>query len=238
MAESQVHSPTPERTEAIIVAAGQGLRLGGEVAKWIRVLGDKPLFAHAVAAFELVSDIDRLILVVPAGEVETGWHWIHKFKFTKVEAVVPGGRERGDSVQEGLRVVAPNTRWIAIHDGARPFVSPELIKRVLEAAWARGAAIPAVRLADTIKEVLGTRVVGTIPRDQLRGAQTPQVFARDRITEAYRRAAEEGLSATDDAELVQQFTPGEIEIVEGDEDNFKVTTVSDWLRAKDQWNRR
>jgi 2-C-methyl-D-erythritol 4-phosphate cytidylyltransferase len=169
--------------------------------------------------------------------VEVARHWIQKLQYSKVVAVVSGGKERSDSVQEGLKVVAPNTRWIAIHDGARPFVTSELISRVLSAARACGAAIPVLPVTDTIKEILNNKIIATIPRKQLYGAQTPQVFDRQRLLEAYQKVKEKKYIATDDAEVVQHFTSGSIAIILGEENNFKITTPADWERAEDLWKR-
>ena len=220
-----------------MVAAGQGSRLGGGTAKSMRILGDKPLFAHALATLERITRIEGVVLAVPGNAVQAARQWIEKLRFMKVLAVVPGGKERGDSVQKGLQAITPDAQWIAIHDGARPFASQQLIDRVLDAALNYGAAIPVVPLADTIKEISDEKILHTIDRATLRGAQTPQIFDRQRLTEAYRLAADEGISATDDAAIVQRFTQGQIVIVDGEELNFKVTSPSDWLRAEDTWNR-
>jgi 2-C-methyl-D-erythritol 4-phosphate cytidylyltransferase len=237
MANRQQSIPQSTRTEAIIVAAGRGARLGGKVAKSMRLLGGKPLFAHPVDRFLQVAEIQSIILVVASEDIEVARRWIPQHQFSKPISVVPGGKERGDSVQEGLKVVAPDTQWILIHDGARPFVTSELIQRVLSAAYATGAAIPVIPITDTVKEILGSEVVRTVPRSRLAGVQTPQAFARNRLLEAYQRAREDGFAATDDAEIVQHFTPGPIIVVQGDEDNFKITTHKDWCRAEDYCKR-
>jgi len=236
-ANAPPNRPEQIRAAAIVVAAGSGSRLRGPVAKSLRILGDKPLFAHAVTAFEGISRIRDIILVVPAQGIPLARHWVESLQLIKVIAVVPGGKERGDSVQEGLNALASDVQWVAIHDGARPFVSADLIDRALDAALKVGGAIPVVPLTDTIKEVSDGRIKGTIDRATLGGAQTPQVFLKERLLEAYRLASDRGIVATDDAQIVQQFTPGAIAAVPGDERNFKVTTVEDWLRAEDLWNR-
>ncbi len=229
----QQHLPTMNPTAVIIVAAGQGTRLGGDVAKSMRLLGDKPLFAHAMGVFDQIPAVQELILVAPPDEIDLANDWLRKLKFTKTSAVVPGGLERGDSVLNGLKVVSPDIQWIAIHDGARPFVTPELFNRVLKAAAIQGAAIPGVALADTIKEIASNQIVRTISRNQLRGAQPPQIFDHHRLKNAYRKAEDKGISATDDAEIVQQCTDGQVVVVDGDADNFKITTPGDWQRALD-----
>lgn len=231
------NQPDLIKAVAIVVAAGSGSRLGGPVAKSIRILGDKPLFAHAVAAFQGISRIRDIVLVVPSASTSLARHWVESLQLTKVTAVVPGGKERGDSVQEGLTAVAPDIQWAAIHDGARPFVPADLIDRVIDAALEVGNAIPVVPLTDTIKEVSDGRIKDTVDRVALWGAQTPQIFFKERLLDAYRLASAQGVVATDDAQVVQQFTPGPIAAVAGDERNFKVTTVEDWLRAEDFWNR-
>lgn len=229
----QQHSPIINPTAVIIVAAGQGTRLGGDVAKSMRLLGNKPLFAHAMAVFEQIPEVTSQVLVAPPDDVDLAKEWVKKLRFEKTSAVVPGGLERGDSVQNGLKVVPPDIQWIAIHDGARPFVTPELFRRVLDAAAIQGAAIPGVPLADTVKEITSNQIVRTIERDHLRGAQTPQIFDHHRLKQAYRKAQEQGAKATDDAEIVQRFSEGQVMVVDGDADNFKITTPEDWQRALD-----
>ena len=232
-AARQQHLPIMDPTAVIIVAAGQGTRLGGDVAKSMRLLGDKPLFAHAMGIFDQIPAVQKLILVTPPDNIDLANDWVRKLKFSKSSTVVPGGLERGDSVQNGLKVVSPDIQWIAIHDGARPFVTPELFSRVLKAAAIQGAAIPGVALADTIKEIASNQIVRTISRDRLRGAQTPQIFDHHRLKTAYRKAEGKDYSATDDAQIVQRFTDGQVVVVDGDADNFKITTPADWQRALD-----
>ena len=221
----------PIHTEAIVVAAGKGTRLGGPIAKSMKILGDKPLFAYSLSAFERNGRIGGIILVVPSEEITTASHWINKLHFTKVKAVVPGGLERGDSVQKGLSALSLETQWVAIHDGARPFVSAALIDRVLDKAFEVGGAIPIVPLADTVKEVRNDHIIGTIDRTILGAAQTPQIFAKARLLEAYRLAAEHDAKATDDADIVQRFATGPIAAIQGESGNFKITTPEDWQRA-------
>jgi 2-C-methyl-D-erythritol 4-phosphate cytidylyltransferase len=225
----------PIHIEAVVVAAGKGTRLAGPIAKSMMILGDKPLFAHSLAAFERATRIKGIILVVPSIEIATARYWIEKLQFIKVKAVVPGGMERGDSVQEGLSAVSSDTQWVAIHDGARPFVSSVLIDRVLDKAMEVGGAVPIVPLTDTIKEIRDGEILRTIDRATLGGAQTPQIFAKARLFEAYRLAAEKDTIATDDADIVQRFTPGPIAAVQGEDGNFKITTPEDWRRAEAAW---
>lgn len=225
------HLPVTNPTAVIIVAAGKGTRLGGDVAKSMRLLGDKPLFAHAMVAFEQISEVINQILVVPPEDVDLAKDWVKKLELKKTFAIVPGGMDRGDSVQNGLKVVPPDVQWIAIHDGARPFVTPNLFHRVLNAAAIQGAAIPGIPLADTVKEITSNQIVRTIPRQHLRGAQTPQIFDHQRLKQAYHEAQEQGVKATDDAEIVQRFTKGQVMVVDGDANNFKITTPEDWQRA-------
>jgi 2-C-methyl-D-erythritol 4-phosphate cytidylyltransferase len=236
-AAHQQHLPIINPTAVIIVAAGRGIRLGGDVAKSLRLLDDKPLFAHAMGVFDQIPEVISQVLVAPPDHIDLARDWVRKLKFKKTTAVVPGGLERGDSVQNGLKVVSPDIQWIAIHDGARPFVTPELFTRILKAAAIQGAAIPGIRLADTIKEIASNQIVRTISREQLRGAQTPQIFDRHRLKNAYHKAQEQGVRATDDAEIVQRFTDGQVMVVDGDVDNFKITTPEDWQRALDFMSR-
>lgn len=140
--------------------------------------------------------------------------------------VVAGGAERQDSVFNGLQALPPDCDWVLIHDGVRPFASPELLKRTWDAALTNGAAIAALPASDTIKRVRAGQVVETVSREELWLVQTPQVFRREILFEAYREAHRQGWVGTDDAFLVERLGVP-VAVVTGERSNIKVTTPED-----------
>jgi 2-C-methyl-D-erythritol 4-phosphate cytidylyltransferase len=218
----------PEKTTALIVAGGQGTRLGGAIKKqFLSVLG-KPLLAHTIEKFQNCPAIDAIILVVPEDELalserlRRGWH------AGKVERIVAGGAERHHSVQSGLTALSADCRWVAIHDGVRPMVTCDQIAETLRVARETGAAILAVPAKDTIKEIGNGLVTATLDRQRLVQVQTPQVFRKEIILEAYRQAFASGNFSTDDAALVEMIGVP-VRIVSGDYRNIKVTSADDLL---------
>lgn len=207
---------------AIIPAAGQGRRMGGEVPKQYLPLEGHPLLWHTLAALERSPLIQALILVVRpedrpfAGQVAGD--------FAKVRGLVAGGGERGDSVRAGLGATTPDDGIVLVHDAVRPFASPALIERVVAAAREWGAAVPALPVRETIKVVDDGRVVETPLRARLWGAQTPQGFRRSLLLEACEKYS--GQPATDEAMLVEQLGHP-VRVVEGEAANIKITTPED-----------
>lgn len=226
---------------AVIPSAGMGLRLGGRKKNYLEIAG-RPVIAHTLSAFEKSPSVKGVVLVVPASDV--GYcesSIVRKFGFKKVLNVIPGGKERQDSVACALEVLGGGEGdWdmVLVHDGARPLVTPDLIERTLKAAYHSGAAVAAVGLKDTVKEVADDGTVkGTVERDKLRAAQTPQAFRLGLLKEAYANAASEGVAATDDSSLVERL--GEkVEVVEGSYENIKITTEEDVEVAESLLKRR
>jgi len=214
-----------EPTAAIIVAAGRSERMAGADKLWAPLAG-RPLLAHTLAAFDGCDAIDHVVLVVASDNLERGR--ILAAAFAKVRDVVAGGEARQDSVGAGLDALE-DVAWVAVHDGARPLVTPALIERGLEAARGTGAACCATPVPDTVKETDdGIAIARTLDRARLRLAQTPQVFRYDLLAEAHRRA--EGV-ATDDAALVEALGV-EVRLFEGSPRNLKVTTQDDLAIAE------
>ena len=210
----------------VIVAAGSGLRMGGPVKKQFRLLGGKPVLAHTLAAAEAAEAVDAVVLVLGAGET------FPVGDFPKVRAVVTGGATRTDSVRAGLLALPPETEVVLIHDGVRPLASPALFARVAELALEKGACIPVLPVADTMKAVdEAGRVRQTLRRDELVRVQTPQGFRRAVIEAAYARA---GQGATDDAALVE-VAGFPVWTVAGEESNEKLTTPRDLQLARWLW---
>jgi 2-C-methyl-D-erythritol 4-phosphate cytidylyltransferase len=224
---------------AIIVAAGKSQRMGG-VDKQLRTVGGVPVLARTVAAFEECDDVGAVVLVVNPDNMAGAAGMRAEFGWTKVRAMVPGGERRQDSVGAGLAAVRKMARddgpgafeWVAVHDGARPLVTPELISRGLEAAREHGAAIAALPATDTVKRVDASHVItDTLDRSSLWLAQTPQVFRTSLLSNAYEVLAEseDSIDVTDDARIVE-LSGHPVRVYEGDPTNVKITTPLDlWV---------
>jgi 2-C-methyl-D-erythritol 4-phosphate cytidylyltransferase len=206
---------------AVIVAAGEGRRFGA--AKQFAALGGRPLVEWSLAAFQAHPFIETIVLVLPDDARKV----FYQTKFSKLADVVPGGSERQDSVTNGFRRLDPAvTGIVLVHDGARPFVTADLIDRVTAAARETGAAVPVVPPEDTIKETAEGRIVRTLDRSRLGRAQTPQGFAYELLARALAAARRDGITGTDEAALVERL--GEpVAAVAGDPRNLKITTPLD-----------
>jgi 2-C-methyl-D-erythritol 4-phosphate cytidylyltransferase len=220
-----------QRLGAVLVAAGRGERLGRGVAKALVPLAGRPLLLHALAALEAVPEIDLVLPVVPPDALEECRALLETAGSRRVAEPVAGGRERQDSVRAGLEALPADVGLVAVHDAARPLVRPEAVARVVAAAREHGAAILAAPVRDTIKRVVGGRVLETPPRAECWAAQTPQVFRVEILREALAKAAAEGLSGTDDAQLVEALGVA-VHVVEGDPDNVKLTYAEDFAAAE------
>jgi len=228
----------PETATGLIVAAGQGLRMGTRTPKVMLPVGGRPLLAHTLQAFEQAETIDQVVLVASedllalmAAEV------VDAHKLRKVRRIVPGGARRQDSVRLGLEAVGPNCRLVAIHDGARPLITPGLIDQAVTQAVRHGAAALAVRPSDTVRRGEEDTFQVTLDRDKLWLMQTPQVFSCELILEAHRQAAERRLDGTDDVALVEAMGYP-VRVVEGFRENIKVTTPEDLLYVEAVLSRR
>jgi 2-C-methyl-D-erythritol 4-phosphate cytidylyltransferase len=221
---------------AIIVAAGSSQRMGFD--KLLALLGDKPVLAHTIDAFERTPSVFEIILVARAERVPEFQELVRQNDFQKVRQIIPGGEQRQDSVRAGLEQVSGTSRFIAVHDAARPLVTPEQIERVFSCAREHGAAALAEPVTDTIKRADGDRVVtGGVPRENLYAMQTPQIFARDLLERAYAAVAADKLSITDEVSAVEHL--GEkVRLVPNDDWNVKITYPRDLLLAQASMARR
>lgn len=216
---------------AIIVAAGTGTRFGGEGPKAFETLARKPMVAHALRAFAEVSEIDGIVLVVPPDLVTAAPSHLATTMPSKEVRIVGGGASRQGSVRRGLDTVPASVERIVVHDAARPLVTSALVRAALDALGDAAGAVVAVPQRDTLKHVASGRVEGTVPRDGLWRAQTPQAFHAAVLRAAHERADAEGIEATDDAMLVERM--GErVVVVPGDERNIKITTRDDLAIAE------
>jgi 2-C-methyl-D-erythritol 4-phosphate cytidylyltransferase len=213
---------------ALVPAAGRGLRMGGFVPKQFLSLGGQPLIIQSLRMLQAAPVVDRIILAVPLADVEyCEREIVSRHGFTKVTKVVVGGAERQDSVRCALDQVPSDTEIVLIHDAVRPFVTLRMIDEVVAAARKEGAAIIALPMRDTVKQVGADGVIErTVDRTPLWLAQTPQAFRRDWIETAHRKAHAEGVRATDDAFLVE-WLGHSVSVVEGSGENIKVTRPED-----------
>ena len=225
---------------AIVPAGGLGRRAGGDVPKQFLLLRGMPILTRTLLHLTTSGLIDALILVVPPGAEEWCLTQIlapYPLPATIEIEIVPGGVERQESVFRGLERASEDARLVVIHDAVRPFVSSDLLRRTVEAAWSFRAAVAAVPAVETVKMVESGFIRETPSRDRLWIAQTPQAFHGDLIQEAYRRAAADGFRGTDDAMLVERLGV-KVKVVPGYPENIKITTGEDLERAEQILSRR
>ena len=213
---------------AVILAAGSASRMGG-IDKVMAELDGKPMIARTVRAFQECDAVSEIVIVTREDLILpiTG---LCK-ACPKVTAVVAGGKSRQESVGKGLNALSKDVKLAAVHDGARPLITWQLIDWVIRAANTYGAAAPAIPVKDTIKTVEGGVVVNTPERSKLRAVQTPQVFDIDLLKGALLKAWQDGAEVTDDCSAVERLGM-KVKIVEGDEKNIKVTTPMDLRIAR------
>ena len=216
-------------TTAIIVAAGKSERMGAGTDKAFLSLGNKPVVAWSLLAFERCADVDRIVLVVRKEQQLAAKAVARMFGISKLVAVVPGGNKRQESVQAGLAACDADTRFVVVHDGARPCITPDVVSEVVKLAKRVGAATVGRRITDTVKRVeKGTAVSGTEDRDKLWAVQTPQAFHFKILANAYKNLGKNDV--TDDCQAVE-LSGETVRIYENRAPNFKITTVEDLQRA-------
>lgn len=212
---------------AIIAAAGQGTRMAGKRPKQFLELAGVPVIFHTLKAFEQCDAIQEIIVVMAAEETAGFLSLADKQYLRKIRAVVPGGATRAESVLHGLDAVAEaNAEIVAVHDGVRPFVTPDEIARTVQAAKLEGAAILVSAPVDTVKEVRDGVVVRTLKRAELRNALTPQCFTYKLLRRAYEEADVSDPELTDESSLVERLGV-RIVTVEGSSRNIKITRPED-----------
>ena len=213
---------------AVILSAGSASRMGG-IDKVMAELDGEPMIARTVRAFQECDAVSEIVIVTREDLILpiTG---LCK-ACPKVTTVVAGGKSRQESVGKGLNALSKDVKLAAVHDGARPLITWQLIDWVIRAANTYGAAAPAIPVKDTIKTVEGGIVVNTPERSKLRAVQTPQVFDIDLLKGALLKAYQDGAEVTDDCSAVERLGM-KVKIVEGDEKNIKVTTPMDLRIAR------
>ena len=204
----------------------------GGVNKLLQELDGVPVLVRTLTSLQLAGEVDEIIVATREEDLTRISQLCHDYRITKCTKVVKGGEDRVHSVLQAAMAADPKSELLAVQDGARPLVLPELIDRVIRAAEEWGAAAPAVPMKDTVKVVRedGT-VKGTPRRETLRAVQTPQVFQRDILKAALQAAIEQELPVTDDCSAVEQLGKT-VYLVEGDEENLKITTPIDVVVAE------
>lgn len=220
---------TKQDEYAIIVAGGSGTRMTSRIPKQFIDIGGKPILMHTLTAFARYNPAIKLILVLPKKDQGLWQALIAQHAFGIPHQVVDGGSSRFSSVKNGLEAIANVAHGlVAIHDGVRPFVSPEMIERSFDIAAQYGSAIAAVGLKESIRRVVGD-INSHVPRAEYQLIQTPQTFKLDLIKQAFRQ--EEKTFFTDDASVLEA-NGGQIRLYEGDYKNIKITTPEDLLWAE------
>lgn len=224
-----------KQTTAIVLAAGQGKRMNSKVHKQYLLIQGKPVIYYTLNCLEK-SFIDNIVLVVGAGEeAYCKKEIVEKYAFQKVKTIVPGGKERYHSVYAGLKAITWENDMVYIHDGARPFLTEDMLQRAYEATEANGACVLGMPVKDTVKIADECGFVKETPdRACVWQIQTPQVFRQDVIMPCYEKLMEQeaellqkGIRITDDAMVVEYFGNMRIKLVEGSYKNMKITTPED-----------
>ena len=219
---------SPPDAGVVIVAAGAGVRAGPGEPKQFRPILGVPMLLRALRPFTSHPGVGQVVVALPSVHVERPPEWLGKLLGDRL-LLVPGGDTRARSVRAGLAALAPDLGVILVHDAARPFVSRQTIDAVLARARAGVGAVAALPVSDTLKEVDDVRIVGTVARDRLWRAQTPQGFPRDMLERAYARLG--GTAPTDDAALCEA-AGFPVEVVLDGPENVKVTTAEDFRIAE------
>jgi 2-C-methyl-D-erythritol 4-phosphate cytidylyltransferase len=226
------------RITAILPAAGMGTRMGGETPKQFLELDGSPILFHTLRRLASCDAITEIILASRADEIQRLEESCRQEKFRQAIRVVKGGSSRQESVAAALEHVGADTELVVVHDAVRPFVTREQVSRVIDEARKCGAAILGIPAMDTVKEVKRgslpedvALITGTIPRERIVLAQTPQVFHTKLLKEAFTRAAADGVNASDEAGLVERLGH-DVHVVHGTERNIKITKPSDMELAR------
>lgn len=220
---------------AIILAAGQGKRMKTKVQKQFLMLQGKPLLYYSLACFQKSDEIQEIVVVTGKESIDyCRSEIIEKYGFTKVKCITEGGKERYNSVYAGLEACSADTDYVFIHDGARPFVTEDIIKRTKEGAVTYDACIAGMPSKDTVKIIDENNMVSVTPeRSRVWSVQTPQVFLYSLIKEVHDAARSTSMQGiTDDAMVVEQYKNTPVHIVEGAYENIKITTPEDILVAE------
>jgi len=214
----------------VIVAAGKGTRMGTAESKQYLTLRDKPILVHTLELFQSMDETAAIALVVGQADIGRCQEWVVQYGLAKVTAIVQGGSERQHSVHLGLKALPSHLQWVMVHDGVRPLVTQQAVRACCAAAMKgedQGAAVIAVPVKDTIKQVNDSGVIVATPdRRSLWAIQTPQAFRRDLLARAHETAEADRFLGTDDAMVVERLNVPVV-VAEGEYTNIKITTPDD-----------
>ncbi|MDZ4184091.1 MAG: 2-C-methyl-D-erythritol 4-phosphate cytidylyltransferase [Desulfuromonadales bacterium] len=220
------------KTLAIVPAGGSGRRMGADKPKQYLSLAGSPILVHTLKALHASPAIAEIYLVTPSDDMTYAETLLkQECPFEKITRIIAGGPTRQDSTRNGILASGDEHGILLIHDGVRPFITADLIERVIRAATLEGAAIAAVPVRETVKKLGEDHRLTTINREDLWLAQTPQAFRRDIIWKAHEDALKNGILATDDAALVERMGIA-VKLVQGAWDNIKITTPEDLALAE------
>ncbi|MGO8731758.1 MAG: 2-C-methyl-D-erythritol 4-phosphate cytidylyltransferase [Terriglobia bacterium] len=216
---------------AIIPAAGWGVRMGSATPKQFLSLEGVPIFIHTLRKFVVCETVDDIILGLRAEDIERAQKEIERQQFARPVRLVEGGPSRQETVARCLERAAADTEVVLVHDAVRPFIELEMIPRVVAAARQEGAAILGIPSVDTVKQVERHMILGSIPRERIVLAQTPQAFRYEIIREAYARALADGFTGTDDSGLAERLGYS-VTVIMGSDRNIKITKPTDLPLAR------
>jgi len=227
------------KVAVILPAAGLGTRMGrqspekeGISRKQFMLLDGRPILLHTIHKFEACPSVSEIVVALRREDME----WVAKLLASEPRSkpvrLVEGGDTRQQSVENALASLAPDVDLVAVHDAVRPFIDTATIERAVYEAAACGAAIVGIVPVDTVKQVKRNKVHGTIPRERLVLAQTPQVFRFDLLQKAFAKAREDGFTGTDESSLVERLEQVEVSVVPGSDRNIKITKPSDMDLAR------
>ena len=216
---------------AIIPAAGAGIRMGGETPKQFLSLEGVPVFIHTLRKFVSSDAVVEVFLCLRSEDMERAAVDIGRERFAKPVRLIAGGHSRQETVARGLAQAPEAVEVIVVHDAVRPFVEEENIRQVIEAARKHGAAILGIPSVDTVKQVERQLILGTIPRERVVLAQTPQAFRADLLIDAFARAQADGFNGSDESSLVERLGHP-VTVLMGSDKNIKITKPSDLPLAR------
>lgn len=219
------------KAAAVVLAGGMGTRMNAALPKQFMKLADKPVLQWSLECFGRTSDIGRIVLVLPEEWLEEGKKILSSFKPVKDFVITVGGKQRQDSVFNGLMAVGDDYEIVVIHDAARPGINPEAIEEGLKLASEKGNAVFAIPSYDTLAKVVDGEIVGGADRNEIFRIQTPQIFPRELLVQAIEQARKNGEVGTDESTLVRKLGK-KIYIAPGSENFMKITTAEDLKLAE------